>query len=334
MVKALLLEQADDGSVEASIQEVADEALPEGDVELSVLYSSLNYKDGLAVTGEGKIVRAGYPFVPGIDMVGRVEASRSERFAPGDMVLQTGYGLGETRWGGYATRQRAHADELVALPVGISQKEAMVIGTAGFTAMLSVIALERYGVEPGDGEVVVTGASGGVGSFAVALLAHLGYEVVASTGKTRAHDYLEALGARRFIPREDLGSGPRRPMDSARWAGAVDTVGGETLAALISQIGRHGAVSSCGLAGGYELHTTVYPFILRGVSLIGIDSNTSPRQEREAAWRRLARDLSGEVLEQILEEVIPLDTVPQRSQKILRGEVQGRIVVDVQAGGQ
>jgi len=327
---ALVVEETD-GTRTATVQECVTDDLPEGEVEVEVLYSSLNYKDGLAVTGEGKIIRAPLPFVPGIDLVGEVVQSADEAFTPGDLILQTGYGLGENYWGGYAQRQRLQAKHLVPLPSGLTPQEAMVIGTAGFTAMLSVMALEHAGVAPEAGEIVVTGASGGVGSMSIALLAALGYSPVASTGSENAQAYLTALGATRLIPRNDLGEGPNRALDSARWAGAVDTVGSDTLAAVLSQTGRRGAVAACGLAGGPDLNTTVFPFILRGVTLAGIDSNTSPQKERRTAWQRLATDLPKDALERMLYEVVSLGDVPEKSRTILHGGVRGRIVVDVQS---
>src|SRR5690606_38055092 len=258
MFRALVLHR-EDGAVRPALEEVDESRLPEGDVLIDVAYSSLNYKDGLAVTDRGKIVRADYPFVPGIDLAGTVAESASPDFRPGDGVILTGWGTGEDRWGGFAERARARAEHLVRLPDGMSPKEAMLVGTAGFTAMLSVMALEEMGVAPEAGDVVVTGASGGVGSTAVALLARAGYRVVASTGTASAHDYLEELGAAEVIGREVLGAGPRRPLDTGRWAGAVDAVGGDTLAAILSQTKRHGCVAACGLAGSHALNTTVFP---------------------------------------------------------------------------
>ena len=325
--RALVLSKTDDG-VTADVRELEEEQLPEGDVLVRVAYSSLNYKDGLAVTGKGKVVRGDYPFVPGIDLVGTVETSESSDYAPGDRVIVTGWGIGEDHWGGYAQKARVRSEWCVPLPEGLTPKEAMAMGTAGFTAMLSLMALEKQDVRPGSGEVVVTGASGGVGSIAVALLGRLGYDVVASTGSEAAHDYLTDLGATRIIGRDELGQGPRRPLDAGRWAGGIDTVGGATLAALLSQTGRHGAVAACGLAGGSELNTTVFPFILRGVSLHGIDSNTCPPDVRREAWQRLARDLPKDVLASIT-QTVPLADVPAMSETILKGDVQGRVVVEV-----
>ena len=329
MFKALVLDQQAD-KVSASVKTLASDQLPEGDVEVDVQYSSLNYKDGLAVTGSGKIVRGSYPFVPGIDLVGTVSASASPTFKAGDVVIGTGWGLGEQHWGGYAQRQRLQSDWLVPLPAGLTAHDAMAFGTAGLTAMLSLMALEAHNLQKDQGEVVVTGASGGVGSLAVALLARQGFSVVASTGSRAAHAYLETLGAARIIGREELGQGARRPLDSARWAGAIDTVGGKTLAALLSTLGRHGSIAACGLAGGAALETTVFPFILRGVNLLGIDSNTCPAPLRQAAWQRLATDFPKALIAEVT-QTIPLDAVPKWSKAILRGEVQGRLVVDVHA---
>lgn len=309
------------------LEELSEEALPDGPVTVGVKYSSLNYKDGLAVTGRGKIIRGSLPFVPGIDLAGEVVASEHPDFAVGDRVVGTGGGLGETIWGGYAAFARPNPDFLVRLPDALSFEDAMAIGTAGFTAMLAVMALQREKVGT-DLPILVSGASGGVGSSAVALLARNGYGVAASTGKSSAHEYLARLGAATVIHRDELSRGPARPMDSAAWAGAVDTVGGTTLATIISRLGWHGAVSVCGNAGGADLQTTVFPFILRGVKMIGIDSNTSPREEREEAWRRLSTEMPRDLLDE-MHEVIALEDVPEACQRIVRGDVRGRIVVRV-----
>ena len=327
MPRALILTKTASG-VEPRVESIDAGELPPGDTLVSVLYSGLNYKDGLAVTGRGKIIRGEYPFVPGIDLVGRVEESEG-RFKAGDLVIATGWGLGEARWGGYAELQRLESSQLVPLPRGMSPENAMTVGTAGLTAMLAVTALEGHGVTPENGEVVVSGASGGVGSMTVALLAHEGYEVVASTGSAGAREYLVGLGARRVIGRELLEAGAKRPLDSALWAGAVDSVGGSTLAAILSQLQVHASVACCGLAGGHELHTTVFPFILRGVNLLGIDSNTCPNDARERAWNRLAASLTEERLRQIRTAIIGLEQIPEYSEKLLDGEISGRIVVDV-----
>ena len=327
-MKALLLTQND--GLHAALETVDDADLPPGDVLIDVAYSSLNYKDGLAVTGKGQIVRGDFPFVPGIDLAGTVAESSSDRFAPGDEVILTGWGTGEDRWGGFAQRARASAEHLVAPPEGMSLHDAMTIGTAGFTAMLAVMALEEHSVTPDAGEVVVTGASGGAGSMAIAILHRLGYSTVASTGTEAAHAYLNTLGASRIIGRDELGNGPERPMEKARWAGAIDGVGGATLAALIAQTERHGSIASYGLAQSHELNTTVFPFILRGVNLLGIDSNTCPRGRRQAAWQRLEDVLTDGDLA-AMRETIGLNDVINYSERITRGETQGRIVIDVNA---
>lgn len=329
-MRALLLHRNPDFRVELS-DDVPETDLPRGDVLIDVTASSLNYKDGLAVTDKGKIVRGDYPFVPGIDLVGTVVESRSSDWNSGETVVLTGSGTGESRWGGYATRARATAESLVTLPQAMSPEDAMLIGTAGFTAMLSMIALERSSVRPGEGDVVVTGATGGVGSFSVALLASAGYRVVASTGSEDKAEYLKRLGVADVIGRDVLGQGAKRPLDSARWAGAIDSVGGETLAAILSQTSRHGAVAACGLAGGAELKTTVFPFILRGVALLGIDSNTCPPKIRQEVWNRLGEASSRGALDAIERTTIGLSDVPDWSEKIVAGETVGRVVVDVHA---
>ncbi len=329
-MNALVLRNAT-GTLAARVETLNPDALPgSGGVRVEVAYSSLNYKDGLAVTGRGKVVRGEYPFVPGIDLAGTVVASDDTRFAPGSRVVATGWGLGETHWGGFAQQQRVQADGLVALPETLSLHDAMALGTAGLTAMLSLLALEAHALLPGAGDVVVTGASGGVGSLAVLLLAEAGHRVVASSGKAEAEGLLKRLGAQQRIGREVLGGGATRPLETARWAGAVDTVGGATLAALLSGMQRHASVAACGLAGGAELHTTVMPFILRGVNLLGIDSNTCPQPLREHAWRRLARLVPRDKLA-ALTTTIPLADVPAWSEKIVGGGVTGRVVVDVNA---
>ena len=328
MFNALMLDKAD-GALTAEVRALDRDDLPDAEVLVAVIYSSLNYKDALAVTGTGKIIRGAYPFVPGIDLVGRVEASEASAFAAGDQVILTGGGLGERSWGGYSQMQRVSSEWLTRLPEAMTPLRAMEMGTAGFTAMLAVMALEEHGLTPNAGEVVVTGASGGVGSIAEALLAKLGYTVVASSGSEDAQGYLRDLGAKRIIHRDELGRGPARPLDSARWAGAVDTVGGETLAAVISTLGRHGCVAACGNAGGHQLNTTVYPFILRGVNLLGIDSNTASLVQRRRAWKRLTTDLLRHAADLILSGIIHLDQVPAMSEAMLKGGVRGRIVVDV-----
>jgi len=302
--------------------------LPPGEVLIEVDASSLNYKDALAVTGKGRIIRS-FPMVCGIDLAGRVLESSVPRFRPGDAVVAVGQGLGETRWGGYTQRARLPATTLVPLPAGLSYQQAMAIGTAGFTAMLSVLALEHEGVRAPQGEVVVTGASGGVGSMAVALLSARGYRVVASTGRAEQADYLRRLGASAIIDRAELAA-PSAPLASERWAGAIDTVGGSTLASLIASTKTFGAVAACGLAGSHELHTTVYPFILRNVALLGINSTETPLPLRLRAWSRLASDLPHALLDEIA-TVEPLSRIHDLSGEILAGRIRGRVVLDVNA---
>jgi acrylyl-CoA reductase (NADPH) len=325
---ALVLHEKD-GKVAARIERVDEAALPLGDVTVAVEYSTLNYKDGMILSGLGRLVRA-YPHVPGVDFAGTVERSDSPEFAPGDKVVLTGWRVGEAQWGGYAQKARVKAAMLVKLPAGLSTKRAMALGTAGFTAMLAVIALERHGLVPGAGEVLVTGAAGGLGSVAVAVLARLGHQVTASTGRSATHDYLRMLGAASIIERGSLAKTPTRPLDGERWAGAVDAVGGTTLATILTQLKYRASVAACGLAGGSELPGTVIPFLLRGVNLLGVDSVMCPLPERHAAWQRLVRDLPMDMLD-AMSETVPLAALPALAGAILRGETRGRIVVDVNA---
>jgi acrylyl-CoA reductase (NADPH) len=326
--KALVVDQHD-GAVEAAVRELSDDALPEGDVVVRVAYSSLNYKDGLAMLGRSKIVR-NYPMVPGVDLAGTVEQSASPAYRPGDPVVLTGWGVGERHWGGYAQKARVRADWLVPLPEGLTARQAMAIGTAGFTAMMSVMALEEHQVTPGGKPVVVTGAAGGVGSTAVALLASRGYPVTASTGRAKLHDYLRSLGASQVVGREDISGPTDKPLLSERWAGAVDTVGGDTLAGLLRSMAYGSSVAACGLAGGSALSTTVMPFILRGVNLLGIDSVMCPRERRLHVWDRLVRELRPDRLDEMT-QMIPLGEVEAWARQILEGRVRGRVVVDVNA---
>lgn len=330
MFRALMIESTD-GEARAIVRELSEDQLPAGEVLVEVEFSSLNYKDGLAVTGKGKVIRGELPFIPGIDLAGTVIESDAPELRPGQKVLATGWGLGEKHWGGYAGWARLRSEWVLPIPEPLTTRDVMVIGTAGLTAMLSVLALERSGVVPGSGEVVVTGASGGVGSVAVALLSRRGFAAVASTGSGEAHEMLRALGAARTIGRDELPSAADKPLDSARWSGAIDTVGGATLAGILAQLAAHGAVAVCGNAGGHELRTTVYPLILRGVSILGIDSNTAPANLREQAWARLAADLDRETLGIIDAGTISLDEVPAHAEKITRGRVNGRLVVDPRA---
>ena len=306
-MKALILHK-DDDDVRPILEDVDESRLPDGDVLIDVAYSSRNYKDGLAVTNKGKIVRGDFPFVPGIDLAGTVAETDSPEWKIGDEVILTGWGTGEDRWGGYAERARAKSEHLVRLPEGMSLKDAMLVGTAGFTAMLSVLAIEEIRVTPEMGPIVVTGASGGVGSTAVALLARAGYEVAASTGTASAHDYLRELGASEIVNRSELSELPSNPLSKGRWAGAVDSVGGSTLANIIAHTMRHGCIASCGLAGGHQLDTTVFPFILRGIVLYGIDSNTADPPKRQVAWARLVEATQAGAFAGV-EEVIGLDDV-------------------------
>jgi acrylyl-CoA reductase (NADPH) len=326
--KALVLEERD-GKPQTAIRELGRDALPDGDVLVQVAYSSLNYKDGLAITGQGRIIR-NYPMVPGIDFSGTVVESASPAYQPGDQVILTGWGVGERYWGGFSQLARVKSDWLVPLPAGLSPRDAMAFGTAGFTAMLCVMALEDAGITPGEREVVVTGAAGGVGSVAVALLAQAGHNVTASTGRAEEHDYLTALGARQIIDRSTLATLSNRPLESERWAGGVDTVGGDTLATVLKAVAYIGAVAACGLAGGTSLNSTVLPFILRGVRLLGVDSVMCARPRREAAWARLAHDFPADQLARVT-QTVPLADLPTAAADILAGKVRGRIVVDVNA---
>jgi len=324
--RALIVDQVT-GNTYCEIGAVPLSALPDGDVLVAVTYSSLNYKDGLAVTGKGKVVRK-FPIVPGIDLVGKAVESQSDTVKRGSTVLLTGWGIGEDRWGGYAQLARVRSEWLLPLPENLTAKGAMTIGTAGLTAMLSLLELEGRGLAPDKGEVVVTGAGGGVGSVAVAILARNGYKVVASTGRPEIHDYLRSLGAAEIIDRLALSAPSDKPLESARWAGAIDTVGGATLAGLMRAMAPHAGIAVCGLAGGSELHATVFPLILRGVSLIGIETSRAPMQTRREAWARLASDLDQSTLD-LIGQVAPLSDVPQLAEDILNGRVRGRIVVDV-----
>ncbi|MDA8060880.1 MAG: oxidoreductase [Actinomycetota bacterium] len=306
--------------------ELEEADLPEGDVTVEVAYSSLNYKDGLAVTGRGRIVRRP-PLVCGIDLAGTVAESSSARWSPGDEVVLTGWGLSETQPGGYTTRQRVRSEWLIARPPGLTLAQTMAVGTAGLTSMLCVLALRDAGVDAG-GEVVVTGAAGGVGSLAVALLAQLGYQVVASTGRPELSDYLRGLGAGEVVSREELSAPGGKPLEAARWAGGVDTVGSTTLARVIRQAAYGAAVAACGLAGGDDLPVSVLPFILRGVRLLGVDSVSCPTSRREEAWAHLAAELDPGLLDGVT-TVEPLSAVPRLAEEILSGRVRGRVVVDV-----
>ncbi|MGP3695700.1 MDR family oxidoreductase [Rhodobacter sp. NSM] len=329
MFRALVVEKDEAGETRAAVQELDESLLPEGNVTVRVEYSTLNYKDGLCLGSGGGLVKV-WPHVPGIDFAGVVEASEDARFAPGDRVVLTGWRVGEIRWGGYATKARVKADWLVKLPDGLSARAAMAVGTAGLTAMLAILALEDHGLAPAQGEVLVTGATGGVGSVATALLSAGGYEVAAVTGTPGSEDYLHGLGARRIVPRADLAETVKRPLETETWAGCIDAVGGAMLARILGQMKYGASVAAVGLAGGAALPATVIPFILRGVNLLGIDSVMRPMADRERAWSRIASDLPMDRLEAMIRPA-GLADLPALGEAILKGGVQGRVVVDVNA---
>jgi acrylyl-CoA reductase (NADPH) len=323
-MQALILEQRD-GKTFASVQSIEENQLPEGEVTVDIQWSSLNYKDALAITGKGKIIR-NFPMIPGIDFAGIVHSSEDPRFHAGQQVLLTGWGVGENHWGGLSQRARVKGDWLVAQPQGLDARQAMIIGTAGFTAMLCVMALEEAGIRPQDGEILVTGASGGVGSAAIALLHKLGYQVVAVSGRESTHDYLRTLGASRILGRDEFAE--TRPLEKQLWAGAVDTVGDKVLAKVLAQMNYGGCVAACGLAGGFALPTTVMPFILRNVRLQGVDSVMTPAARRAEAWRRLAVDLPSSFYSQSATE-ISLEQAPEFADKIMNNQIQGRTLVKI-----
>ncbi|MDR5753151.1 MULTISPECIES: MDR family oxidoreductase [unclassified Caballeronia] len=325
MFNALLLEKEDDRT-KASVQSIDEARLSDGDVLVSVAYSTLNYKDALAITGKVPVVRT-FPMVPGIDFAGVVEESSHAEFKPGDSVVLNGWGAGETHWGGLAQKARVSGDHLIPLPEGLTARQAMAVGTAGYTAMLCAQALERHGVAPGDGDVLVTGANGGVGSFAIAILARRGYRVVASTGRSSEEARLRELGAADVIDRSTL-SAPGKPLQKERWAAAVDCVGSHTLANVCASLHYGGAVAACGLAQGMDLPATVAPFILRGVALLGVDSVYVPRERRLRAWASIASEVPVQTIEQVAGE-IALGEAVDVANRLLQGEVKGRVIVDV-----
>lgn len=329
MFNALVVDKNEDGKTQAAVKQLQLDDLPHAEVTVAVDYSTVNYKDGLCIGPGGGLVR-NYPHVPGIDFAGTVESSEDPRYAPGDKVVLTGWRVGEAHWGGYAQKARVKGDWLVPLPDGISTRQAMAVGTAGFTAMLAVMALEDHGLSPGQGPVLVTGAAGGVGSVATAILAHLGYEVAAVTGRPETEEYLRGLGASQIVPREELNETTKRPLESESWAGCVDAVGGAMLARLLGQMKYGGSVAAVGLAGGAALPATVIPFLLRGVNLLGIDSVLQPFENRQRAWQRVVTDLPLEKLEAMVRPAT-LQDLPQLGADILAGKVQGRVVVDVNA---
>ena len=326
MFNALLLTKAEDGTTRAAVSALDETQLPDGDVRIDVAWSTLNYKDALAITGASPVVRQ-FPMVPGIDLAGTVAQSADARFKPGDAVLLNGWGVGESHWGGLAQQACVKADWLVPVPTGLDMRQTMAIGTAGYTAMLCVMALQERGIMPADGPVLVTGANGGVGSIAIALLSNLGFEVHASTGRLGEADHLRRLGAVEVIDRATL-SAPGKPLQKERWAGAVDSVGSHTLANVCASLKYGGAVAACGLAQGLDLPGSVAPFILRGISLAGVDSVRAPQSRRLEAWSRLASELKRELLEANT-ETVGLGAVAALAPKLLAGQVRGRVLVDV-----
>jgi acrylyl-CoA reductase (NADPH) len=323
MFKGILIEK-DEKGYRAAVDDIDDSVLPDGDVSVKVLYSTINYKDALAITGKAPVVRK-FPMIPGIDLVGQVEQSDSDKFDFGDIVLLNGFGVGEVHCGGLAGKARLKSEWLIPLPEGFTPRQAMAIGTAGYTAMLCVIALEKNGVTPDQGDILVTGANGGVGSFSIALLAGLGYRVVASTGRTDQADYLKKLGAAEVIDRATL-SEPGRPLAKERWAGAIDCAGSHTLANICASLKYGGTVAACGLAQGMDLPASVAPFILRGISLVGIDSVMRPLEDRVEAWQRLADTLDPSVFDDVSADISLTDAVEVASD-LIAGKVRGRVVV-------
>ncbi|MDA0305146.1 MAG: oxidoreductase [Proteobacteria bacterium] len=329
---ALLLEEDAEHNVTSSIETLDNDRLPEGDVTVGVEYSTLNYKDGMVVQGLGRLVRD-YPHIPGIDFAGTVEASDNPDYKPGDKVVLNGWRVGETHWGGFSTRARVKGDWLVPVPDGLSTEQCMAIGTAGYTAMLAVMALEDHGLSPDNQEsVLVTGAAGGVGSIAISILSYLGYAVTASTGRAETHDYLTDLGAAEIIGRDELAEPPKGPLGKERWAGIIDSVGGPTLHSALATLSTHSSCAAVGLASGFKLETTVMPFLLRGINLLGIDSSTCPRDRRLVAWDRLSKELPLDKLAS-LTNTAGLAELPDLAGKILQGQVKGRIVIDPRKTG-
>ena len=330
MFNALVVNKDEEsGKTSAAVEQISTDQLPEGNVVVNVEYSTVNYKDGLCIGPGGGLVRE-YPHVPGIDFAGTIESSDDPRYSAGDSVVLTGWRVGEVHWGGYAQKARVNADWLVPLPSGLSSRQAMAVGTAGFTAMLAVTALEDHGLQPDQAPVLVTGAAGGVGSVATAILANLGYEVAAVTGRPETEEYLRALGATQIVPREEINETVKRPLERETWAGCVDAVGGDMLARVLGQMKYGGSVSAVGLAGGAGLPATVIPFLLRGVNLLGIDSVMQPYDNRLRAWERIAKDLPMDKLEAMIHPAT-LGDLPALGKDILKGQVKGRVVVDVNA---
>lgn len=325
-MRSFLVTKSDSSEISAAVSEVAQDDLPAGDVTVRVAWSSLNYKDALAASGNPGVVRR-FPHVPGIDAVGTVVESRDARFAPGAEVLVTGFDLGAAQWGGYAELIRVPAEWVVSLPAGLTLRESMIFGTAGFTAAIGVEALLAHGITRESGDIVVTGATGGVGSLAVAMLARLGYRVVASTGKADAAEFLTELGAAEIVSREAVDDRTSKPLLPSRWAGAIDTVGGTTLATLVRSAARHGCITACGLVGGVDLALTVHPFILRGVQLVGLDSATYAAEHRAALWEKMAGPWRPPRLESLVAAEVPLEGLPAPISEILAGRIRGRVLV-------
>jgi acrylyl-CoA reductase (NADPH) len=323
---ALVVEKKDNGT-EALVRKVSYDDLPNGEVTVDIDYSTLNYKDGLCIGPGGGLVR-NYPHVPGIDLAGIVETSDDARYEVGDEVVLTGWRVGENRWGGYAQKARVKSDHLVPLPKGLSTKQAMAVGTAGLTAMLAIMALEQQGLTNGSGPVLVTGAAGGVGSVAVAILANLGYNVAAVTGRPAVSQYLKSLGAKQIVARDDINETIKKPLEAETWAGCVDAVGGDMLARVLGQMSYGGSIASVGLAGGSALNASVIPFLLRGVNLLGIDSVVQPLDNRKRAWERIAQDLPLKKLESMV-TLATLSDLPDLGKEILKGRIKGRVVIDV-----
>lgn len=327
--QALVVTRDDAGETHAAVQQLDESQLPEGDVLVAVDYSTINYKDGLCIGPGGGLVRQ-YPHVPGIDFAGTVKSSDDARYQVGDKVVLTGWRVGESRWGGYTQVASVMADWLVPLPAGLTSRQAMAVGTAGLTAMLAIMALEDHGLTPGTGPVLVTGAAGGVGSVACAILHNLGYEVAAVTGRPETTSYLEKLGASTIVPREALNETVKRPLESEQWAGCVDAVGGAMLARVLGQMNYGASIAAVGLAGGTNLPATVIPFLLRGINLLGIDSVQQPYENRLKAWNRLAESLPLDILEEMIQPAT-LSDLPLLGKQILQGQIKGRVVVDVNA---
>ncbi len=327
--RALLVEQNEKGKTSANVKTLDESQLPDAEVTIAVEYSTLNYKDGLCL-GPGRGLVRNYPHVPGVDFAGTVESSADPRYKAGDQVIMTGWRVGEAWWGGYAQKARVKADWLVPMPVGLSTYDAMAVGTAGFTAMASIMALENHGLVPSDDLVLVTGASGGVGSTAVAVLSNLGYRVAAVTGKPETQSYLSALGASEFIAREEINTKGEHPLESEKWVGCIDSVGGEMLARIIGQMKSRSSIAAVGLVGGIDVPMSLMPFLLRGINLLGIDSVTQPYEDRVEIWARIAKDLPTEKLRSMISDATLYD-LPELGKSIIAGEVKGRVVVDVNA---